>query len=62
MFAMGRDIDFEGLRATAEIPETNPNPLPTGRNIRMPEIVDQMGEENAQAFDRDVGESSEEDD
>jgi hypothetical protein len=60
IFAMGRDIDFEGLRAPAEIPETDPAPLPTGRNIRMPQIVEQMGEANAEAFDNDVEESSEE--
>lgn len=28
MFAMGHDQDFEGLRAPANIPETNPDPLP----------------------------------
>ena len=61
MFAMGRDLDFEGLRASTEIPETNPEPLLTGRHIRMPQIVDQGIEEDAEAFDRDVGESSEED-
>ena len=60
IFAMGRDIDFEGLRAPKEIPETNPAPLLTGRNTRMPQIVEQMGEANAEAFDRDFGESSEE--
>jgi hypothetical protein len=61
MFAMGRDVDFEGLRAPSEILETNPNPLPTGRNIQMPDILNQVAQENADAFDRDVGESSDED-
>ena len=62
IFAMGRDSDYEGLRAPTDIPETNQAPLSTGRNIRMPQIVDHMGEANAEAFDRDVGESSEEED
>ena len=52
----------EGLRAPADITETDQAPLPTGRNIRMPQIVDGMGEANAEAFNRDVGESSEEED
>lgn len=55
MFALGRDLDFEGLRASAEIPETNPKPLPTGRHIQMPQIVEQGREEDAEAFDRDIG-------
>ena len=33
MFAMGLDVDFEGLRALEIIPETRLDPLPTGRNI-----------------------------
>lgn len=61
MLAMGRDVNFEGLRAPSEVLETNPNPLPTGRNIQMHEMFNQVAQVNAEAFDRDVGESSDED-
>lgn len=60
MFAMGRDVDFEGLRAPNVISEANPDPLPSGRNIQMPEILNPVAADNTLAFDRDVGESSEE--
>jgi hypothetical protein len=60
MFAMGVDSDFEGLRAPEELPEINPDPLPTGRNVRLNEIMNEVVGEEAVAFDRDLGESSEE--
>ena len=60
MFAMGADSDFEGLRAPEELPEINPNPLPTGRNVRLNEVIHDVVEEEAVVFDRDLGESSEE--
>lgn len=60
MFAMGADIDFEGLRAPDVIPETHPDPLPTGRDIRLNDILNEVMGEQAAGFDRDVGESSEE--
>jgi hypothetical protein len=60
MFAMGADSDFEGLRAPEELPEINPDPLPTGRNIRLNEVLNARVQEEADVFDRDLGESSEE--
>jgi len=33
MFQMGDNADFEGLRTSTAIPEMNPKPLSTGRNI-----------------------------
>lgn len=33
LFTIGRDVDFEGLRAPNVISETNLDLLPTGRNI-----------------------------
>jgi hypothetical protein len=60
MFAMGSDIDFEGLRAPDIIPETEADPLPTGRNIRLTDILNEVLGEHAVVFDRDVGESFEE--
>jgi hypothetical protein len=60
MFDMGADVDFEGLRAPDVIPETHLDPLPTGRNIRLNDILNEVLGEQALVFDRDVGESSEE--
>ena len=62
MFAMGADLDFQGLRAPDEVPESNPDPLPSGRNIRINEVLNEVMEEEAVVFDRDLGESSEEGD
>ena len=60
MFAMGADSDFEGLRVPEEVPEFNPDPLPSGRNIRLNEVLNEVVGEEAVVFDRDLGESSEE--
>ena len=60
MFAMGSDLDFAGLRAPDIIPETHADTLPTGRNIRLNDILNEVLGEHAVVFDRDVGESSEE--
>jgi hypothetical protein len=59
MFAMGSDIDFAGLRAPDIIPETEADPLPTGRDIRLNDILNEVLGEQAVVYDRDVGESSE---
>jgi hypothetical protein len=59
MFAMGSDVDHAGLRAPDVIPENQPEPLPTGRNIRLNEILNEVLGEPALVYDRDVGESSE---
>ena len=61
MFAMGSDVDFACLRAPNTIPETQPDPLPTCRNIRLNDILNEALGEQATVFDRDVGESSEDD-
>lgn len=58
IFRMGNDNDFEGLNATTAVPETNVDPLTTGRNIRMNDILGEGMEETSLLFDRDVGESS----
>ena len=60
MFAMGADSDFQGLHVPEEVPESNPDPLPLGRNVRLNEVLNEVGEEEAVVFDRDLGESSEE--
>lgn len=59
MFAMGADADFVGLRAPEIIAEGNPDPLPTSRNIRLNRLLNEMVVDESILFDRDVGESSE---
>lgn len=58
MFAMGADADYIGLRVPEIIPEGNPNPLSSGRNIRLNHVLNDVVEEQGMVFDRDVGESS----
>ena len=58
MFAMGRDEDFVGLRETDRIDEVNEDIFGGGRDIEVNELLNEYREENAM-FDRDVGESSE---
>lgn len=60
MFRMGDDVDFQGLRESTVIAEQNPEALPTGRNICMRDVLGEGIEETTSVFDRDVGESSEE--
>ena len=60
MFAMGADNEFQGLRAPEEVPEGNPDPMPSGRNVRLNQVLNEVLEEEASLFDRDLGESSEE--
>ena len=62
MFRMGGNVDFEGLRTSAIVAEGNPEPLSTGTNIRVNDILGQRIEEEDEVFDRDVGESSEDED
>ena len=59
MFQMGDNADYEGLRTSAILPDTIPDPVSTGRNIRMNDILGEGIQEADDVFDRDVGESSE---
>ena len=59
MFRIGENADFGGLHHAAEIVEGYQEPLQTGRDIQMNDILGQGIEEEAAMFDRDVGESSE---
>ena len=59
---MEENYDFEGLATASLIPETDPNPLPRGKNIDMRKILGEWVDEAAPLFDRDVEESSEDDD
>lgn len=60
MFAMGADADFDGLRVPEEVPERNPDPLPSGRNIQLNEVLNKVPAAEDVVFDRDLGASSEE--
>ena len=62
MFAMERDEDFEGLQVPFEIPESNSNAPAGGRDIGLNELFIESVEENPAMFDRDIGESSEDED
>ena len=61
MFAMGRDVDFHGLQVPNEMPEPIPDHFPEGREINVNEVLHDPGGEDAMFFDRDLGESSEDD-
>ena len=62
IFSMGKDVDFEGLQVPAEVPETYPNPVTGGRNIDVGEVINTFTEGMPVTFDKDVGESSEDED
>ena len=62
LFRMGDRTEFEGLHATATVPESNPDPISTGRNVRMNKVLGEGIEEVDDVFDRDVGESFEDED
>ena len=59
IFSMGRDADFQGFEVASEVPESYPNPLSSGRTIPVNELFSETPEENPPLFDRDIGESSE---
>jgi hypothetical protein len=54
MFHTGRDADHEGLTPCTEVPEFDPPPMRTGRNLRREDAFGPFQEENI-VFDRDVG-------
>ena len=62
IFRMGANNDFGGLSATSDNVEPDEDPLPTRRDIDMNDILGEGVDEASLFFDRDVGESSEEDD
>lgn len=60
LFSPGRDVDFEGLRLPDTDMEVPAAEVGTGRVIRVDEFYGTVDQENADVYDRDVGESSEE--
>jgi len=60
MFAMGRNADFEGLQEAVDLEEILSNEEVEGRDIGVNEMFHEYAEGNATMFDRDIGESSEE--
>lgn len=61
IFRQGRDQDYEGLRVLADILEDPIPPLPGGRVVRVQDNLDHIETETDGVFDRDIGESSDED-
>ena len=62
MFRMGENADFEGLAAAGVVPETMLDLLTTGRDVRVNEVLGEGIEQADDNFDRDVGESSRDED
>ena len=56
IFAPGQDDDHVALRPPGEVPEQDPCPRRTGRNLRRQEAFGHFQEEDV-VFDRDVGAS-----
>ena len=61
MFAMGNDADFQGFQEATAVHENYMDAVAGGRNIEMEDILNEVDDENAVTFDRDIGESSEDD-
>ena len=61
IFRQGRDQDYEGLRVPADILEDPIPSLPGGRVVHVQHNMDQIEPETDGVFDRDIGESSDED-
>ena len=59
LFRVGENSEFEGLRATVVTDNENAVPIRTGRNIGLNEVIRQRTEEPSSFYDRDLGESSE---
>ena len=62
LFSMGQDSDFEGLQIEDEVTQTYMNPLSSGRTINVNNILSEPVLDNPTQFDRDIGESSKEED
>ncbi|KAG0597359.1 hypothetical protein M758_UG331700 [Ceratodon purpureus] len=60
LFRHGRDSDFEGLRVQAEEDAVQGVRQDGGRVLRVEEFYGTVEQETAEVYDRDVGESSEE--
>ena len=60
LFGLGRTADHEGLQAPVILPEELLAPLPTGRQVQRQDLLHPIMEEENTLFDRDLGESSEE--
>jgi hypothetical protein len=60
IFQAGLDADHVGLRVPEEILEAPELPLPNSRVVCRKDLFEEIVQENNEAFDRNVGESSEE--
>lgn len=61
-FSMGNDVDFEGLQVPPEVEETYPTSASIGRSVAVNNIFDDAVPSSPSLFDRNIGESSEEED
>jgi hypothetical protein len=61
MFQLGRDVDHVSLRVPEDIPEEPEILLPNGRVVRREDMFEGLLDEANDVFDRDIGESSEDD-
>lgn len=59
LFGLGRTADHEGLQADVMLPEESQAPLPTGRQLQPQDLFRPVLEEENHVFNRDLGESSE---
>jgi hypothetical protein len=59
LFGLGRTADHEGLQAEVMFPEVHQASLATGRHLQRHDIFQPVMEEVNPLFDRDLGESSE---
>jgi len=62
MFAMGCNVNFKGFQPTTKDIENHANASANGllerRDIEEEELLNNIVEENAMMFDKDIGESS----
>jgi len=59
MFAMGDTSDYDGFQDSNKIHENFANTVEEGRDIEAHELLNETLQENDIMFDRDLGESSE---
>jgi len=61
-FSMGSDVDFQGLQLPSEVQETYPNAASIGRSVPVNNLLSDTLPSSPSVFDRNIGESSEEED
>ena len=62
MFSVGRNADLEGLQVAGEVGQTYVSPHSSGRTIELQKFMNDVVVDDSSLIDRDVGESSEDED